>query len=157
MEQRTWVCWKMAHRTIRCTRAVQLQTSHSREFQGMLHYNSPDCLVCHQTVRWTSRATAPYVPTALCAGTVHVRSQSAEVRGHQTVRCSKMTKSPTVDQLPTLTIALMWCAPYSAQWLSGGAPDCPVRPSPATFTNDYGSGWCYKYPQPPHSYLSKHF
>jgi hypothetical protein len=24
--------------------------------------------------------------------------------------------------------------------VSGGAPDCPVRPSPATFTNGYGSG-----------------
>jgi hypothetical protein len=25
----------------------------------------------------------------------------------------------------------MWRAPDSAQWLSSGVPDCPVRPSPA--------------------------
>jgi hypothetical protein len=31
--------------------AVQLQTSHSREFEDALCYNSPDCLVCHRTVR----------------------------------------------------------------------------------------------------------
>jgi hypothetical protein len=30
------------------TRAVQLQTSHSREFQGSLRYNSPHCPVCQR-------------------------------------------------------------------------------------------------------------
>jgi hypothetical protein len=49
--------------SVRCTRVVQLQTSHSREFQGAFYYNSPDCPVCHQTVWWTSRATAPCAPT----------------------------------------------------------------------------------------------
>jgi hypothetical protein len=40
----------MAHRTVSwCTRAVQLQTSHSREFQGTLHYNSPDCPVSQRS------------------------------------------------------------------------------------------------------------
>jgi hypothetical protein len=29
--------------------AVQLQTSHSREFLGVLHYNSPDCPVSQQS------------------------------------------------------------------------------------------------------------
>jgi hypothetical protein len=53
---------------------------------------------------------------------------------HQTVRCSKTTKGPTIDQLRTLTVALTWHASDSAQWLSGGAPDCPVRPSPAEFS-----------------------
>jgi hypothetical protein len=60
---------------------------------------------------------------------------------YRTVRCSKTTKTPTVDQLQTLTVALTW-----------RAPDCPVRPSPAAFTNGYGT----PPPQPPHSYLSKH-
>jgi hypothetical protein len=31
--------------SVRCTRAVQLQISHSRESRGVLHYNSPDCPV----------------------------------------------------------------------------------------------------------------
>ena len=35
--------------TVRCTRAVQLRTSHSREFQGSLRYNSPDCPVSQRS------------------------------------------------------------------------------------------------------------
>jgi hypothetical protein len=34
------------------------QTIHSQVFSGALCYNSPDCPVCHQTVRCTSGATA---------------------------------------------------------------------------------------------------
>jgi hypothetical protein len=46
---------------------------------------------------------------------------------HRTVQCNKMTKAPIVDQLRTLMVALTWRAPDSAQWLSGAAPDGPVR------------------------------
>jgi hypothetical protein len=45
---------------VRCTRTVQYSTSHSQEFGDALRYNSPDCLVCHRTVRCASGATAPY-------------------------------------------------------------------------------------------------
>ena len=38
-------------RTGRCTKAVQMSTSHSREFGDVLYYNSSDCPVCHWTVR----------------------------------------------------------------------------------------------------------
>jgi hypothetical protein len=31
--------------TVWCTRPVQAETSHSREFGGVLRYNSPDCPV----------------------------------------------------------------------------------------------------------------
>jgi hypothetical protein len=132
LEQRTWVCWKMAHRTVRCAtgqcpvhQAVQLQTSHSWEFQGALHYNSPDCPVSQRS-NGSLRANG-HLPQ----WTVHVRSQRALdcPVWHQTIWCSKMTKAPMVDQLWTLTIALMW-----------RAPDSPVCPSPAAFTNGYGSG-----------------
>jgi hypothetical protein len=34
--------------------------------------------------------------------------------------------------------------------VSGGTPDCPVRPSTEAFTNGHFCGWGYKYPQPPH-------
>jgi hypothetical protein len=37
--------------------------------------------------------------------------------------------------------------------VSGGAPDCPVRPSTSAFPNGHFGGWGYKYPQPPHSQL----
>jgi hypothetical protein len=39
--------------------------------------------------------------------------------------------------------------------VSGGAPDCPVRPSTAAPPNGHFGGWGYKYPKPPHSKASK--
>jgi hypothetical protein len=44
--------------SVRCTRIVQVQTLHLRVSQASLRYNSPDCPVCHRTVRCDSRATA---------------------------------------------------------------------------------------------------
>jgi hypothetical protein len=35
--------------SVRCTRAVQLQTSHSQEFEDAFRYNSPDCPVSQQS------------------------------------------------------------------------------------------------------------
>jgi hypothetical protein len=36
------VCYRLAHRTVRCARTVQVSTSHSQENEGVLRYNSPD-------------------------------------------------------------------------------------------------------------------
>jgi hypothetical protein len=41
--------------------------------------------------------------------------------------------------------------------VSGGAPDCPVRPSTDSLPNGHFGGWGYKYPQPPHFKASKFF
>jgi hypothetical protein len=43
--------------SVRCTRTVPLRTRHLRVSQAALRYNSPDCLVCHRTIRCTSGAT----------------------------------------------------------------------------------------------------
>jgi hypothetical protein len=142
------VCCGLAHRTVRCTRTVQGSISHSRENTGALRYNSLDCSVCHWTVRCVSgqRLSAhngrlqKYLPCEQCRG----RSQSREVRGHRTVRCHKRTKLQRTTSLRTLTVGCR-----------GGAPDCPVCPSPATFpTATLVVGGC-KYPQPPQLQASK--
>jgi hypothetical protein len=52
--------------SVRCTMPIQLQTSHSWEFQGALRYNSPDCPVCHRTIRCASEATTPCANGRLC-------------------------------------------------------------------------------------------
>jgi hypothetical protein len=52
------VLWSGAPDSVRCPRTVQSPTSHYRISSGALRYNSPDCLVCHRTVRCDSRATA---------------------------------------------------------------------------------------------------
>jgi hypothetical protein len=47
---------------------------------------------------------------------------------------------------------------WLAHWtVSGGAPDCPVRPSTAALPNGCFGGWGYKYPQPPQLKASKFF
>jgi hypothetical protein len=43
------------------------RTSHSRVSSGALNYNSPECPVCHRTVRWASGATTPCAPTVVCS------------------------------------------------------------------------------------------
>jgi hypothetical protein len=102
--------------SVRCTRAVQVSTSHSRENEGVLHYNSPDCPVCHRTVRWASGATTicaqrPTLTDEQCSG----RSQSRKSEGHRTVRCCKRTKLQRSTQLWTLTVGWRGGAPDSAQ------------------------------------------
>jgi hypothetical protein len=88
--------------------------------------------IIHRTVRWTSRAMTPCVPTVdwqdkQCATVPQQESERRSQREpncpvwHRTVYCSKTTKAPTVDRLRTLMVALTWHAPDSAQWLSGGA------------------------------------
>jgi hypothetical protein len=48
-----------------------------------------------------------------------------------------------------------WVTWHAHRTVSGGAPDCPVRPSIAAFPNGHFGGWGYKYPQPPHFKASK--
>jgi hypothetical protein len=55
------------------------------------------------------------------------------------------TKPPTFDQLLTLTVGWRGGAPDKEQCLSGGAPDCPVRPLPIAFPNGYKMVGGYKY------------
>jgi hypothetical protein len=115
--------------------------------------------IIHRTVRCASGATA------ICANgrlwqqeqcnTVPRRSQSRKLEGHRTVRCRKRTKLQRSTQLRTLMVGWRGCVPDKEQCLSGGAPDCPVRPSPAaspTATKGVGG---YKYPQPPQPWASK--
>jgi hypothetical protein len=59
------------------------------------------------------------------------RSQSAEVRGHQTcpvwhqtVQCSYRTMAPTVKSLQTPTGMLTWHTLDTEQCMSGAPPDC---------------------------------
>jgi hypothetical protein len=67
---------------------------------------------------------------------------------HRTVRWSQLSE-------------LQWSNPNGwVTWLahgtvSGGAPDCPVRPSTHSLPNGHFGGWGYKYPQPLHFKASK--
>jgi hypothetical protein len=78
--------------------------------------------------------------------TVRSRSQSRKVRGHRTIRCHKRTKLQRSTSLQTLTVGWRGSAPETEQCLSGGAPDCQVRPSPAASPTATLVVEGYKYP-----------
>jgi hypothetical protein len=48
-----------------------------------------------------------------------------------------------------------WVTWLAHRTVSGGAPDCPVRPSTYSLPNGHFGGWGYKDPQPPHFKASK--
>jgi hypothetical protein len=142
----------LAHRTVRCAtgqcpmhQGESTPTPQLRVSEAQLRYNSPDCPVCHWTVRCTSGATAIYAQQSTLTdekcSTVPRQKSEQQVRGapdylvwYRTIRCHMRTKPPTIDQLQALT----------TRW-RGGAPDYPVRPSPAAFTNGYNLVGGYKY------------
>jgi hypothetical protein len=75
--------------------------------------NSPDCPVSQRPP--AQRSAAKSAGDAWPAPTVG--------RGHRTVRCANGYNSATVG----CVILGRRSAPDSEQWMSGGAPDCPVR------------------------------
>jgi hypothetical protein len=73
--------------SVRCTRIVQVQTRHLQVSVAALRYNSPDCPVCHRTVRCTKRSNGYQrngqlqrtPPTLQCVDSAR-RSQSSRQR-----------------------------------------------------------------------------
>jgi hypothetical protein len=136
--------------SVRCTRVDQLQTLHLRVSPGALRYNSPDCPV-RQAEQWLSAQRS----TAQCPdrATVHDRSQSRRQRRTEhwivAVRCGTgLSGAPRCQssndrnrQNPN-----GWVTWLAYRTMSGGALDCPVRPSTAALPNGCFGGWGYKYP-----------
>jgi hypothetical protein len=85
---------------------------------------------------------------------LHAQSQSGRQKArwtvnsdcpvhHRTIRwpsCQKLQRSNPDG----------WVTWLAHRTVSGGAPDCPVRPSTDSLPNGHFGGWGYKYPQPPH-------
>jgi hypothetical protein len=100
-------------------------------------------------------------PTIVCkseqcmnsARTARAESEQAQ-KAHQTVNMDCPVHHRTVRW--PLLLELQRSNPNGwVTWLahrtgSGGAPDCPVRPSTDSLPNGHFGGWSYKYPQPPH-------
>jgi hypothetical protein len=113
--------------------------------------------IIHRTVRCASGATTTAqrsTPMETCkSATVRgqcAQSQSRRQKAHRTVSSTYPVHHRTV-QWPHLS-ELQWSNPndwvtwLAHQTVSGGAPDCPVRPSPDSLPNDHFGGWGYKYP-----------
>jgi hypothetical protein len=132
------------------------QTLQLRVSQAQLRYNSPDCPVCHQTVRCTSGATAIYTQrSTLTDEQYRGRSQSSGRRGNGLSGVTPDCPVPHEDKAsngrpaPGPNDKMTWrrtghCS-VAHRTLSGGAPDCPVHPSPAAFSDGYNLVGGYKY------------
>jgi hypothetical protein len=99
--------------TVRCASQRPFEPATLEKLQGGLHYNSPDCPVCHGKLSGApAEQRLAHANGRLCRVNSNEqcrdRVRSAEVREHRTTRCSKTTKAPTVNQLRTLTVVLMW-------------------------------------------------
>jgi hypothetical protein len=97
--------------SVRCTRSAQDWTSHSRVSPGMLRYNSPDCTVCHRTVRCATGLSGAPAEQWLSSATVDCNSAWQRYSGEQcAIESERRVKG----------------APDSEQDMSGVAPDYPV-------------------------------
>jgi hypothetical protein len=139
--------------SVRCTRVDQLQLATFKFLEKPLRYNSPDCSVCQR-----SNGSSATVDSNgnLKSSTVRgqcAQSQSRRQKAHRTVNIDCLVHHRTV-QWPRLSKLQRsnpngWVTWLAHRTVSGGAPDCPVRPSTAAQPQHWFGGWGYRYPQPP--------
>jgi hypothetical protein len=136
--QKSWPCtancssvW--VHRTVRwCTGQCPVRQAGSSELATLGNssaaygYNSPDCPVVHRCPVSQrppeQRSAAPYVRDAWPQPTVGWGHRSVRC-APDSVRCANDHNSASVG----CAILGRRSAPDHEQWISGGAPDCPVR------------------------------
>ena len=131
----------------------RLQSLHLRVSEVALRYNSPDCPVCQRS---NGSQTQRSTPTVACnvnsARTVRPKSEQRQ-KAHRTMNSDCPVRHRTVwwPRLSELQRSNPngWVTWLAHRTVSGGALDCPVRPSTAAQPNGWFGGWGYKYPQPP--------
>jgi hypothetical protein len=166
-QEKTRQPWSGAPDSVRCTRVNPLELLSFGFLELALRYNSLDCPVYHRTVwcakRSNGRQRNGRVQRSAYNATVRgLRAQESEQvqMAHQTVNRTCPVHHRTV-QWPTCQKLQRsnpngWVTWLAHRTASGGAPDCPVRPSTAEFPNRHFGGWGYKYPQPPLFKSPKH-
>jgi hypothetical protein len=117
-----------------CNREDRLQTLHLRVSQVHLRYNSPDCPVCHRTVRCTGGATAIYAQ--------RLTLQSEQCKSD--VRADGQRGTGLSGVGPDCPV------PHEDKASNGRPAPSPNgrmtwRPSPADFSNGYNFVGGYKY------------
>jgi hypothetical protein len=145
--------------SVRCTRGgLQLFTFGFLESRSAIIHRTiwcatglsgvpPDCPVCHRSNGYRAQQSPANVNSAR---TVRAESEQRQ-KAHRTVtvRCgTRLSGAPSCQssncqkcQNPNGWVT--WLAHRTA---SGGAPDCPVRPSTDNLPNSWFGGWGYKYP-----------
>jgi hypothetical protein len=138
------------HRTV--SGAPRPSDSELTSFENLLRYNSPDMSGAHRTVRCNGGATASSrqrsPAEAFNARQSTQKSGTREVAHRTTYRACSVhhrtayTACPVHHRTARRAHASElqrsnpngWVTWLAHQTVSGGAPDCPVRPSTAAFT-----------------------
>jgi hypothetical protein len=165
------VLWTGAPDCPVCHRTVFGAPCPYKDEPATLGKTEPRSAIIHQIVRCANRATTTRSNGRLQKPltkeqwrTVHVDSEPQSQRRtgqcpvwHRTVRYRKRAKFQRSTSPRTLTVGWRGSAPDSEQDLSGGTPDCSVRPSPAASPTTSLVVEGYKYLQPPQLHVSKIF
>jgi hypothetical protein len=102
--------------SVRCTRTVQMSTSHSLENQGVLRYNSPNCLVCQRSNVYLGQQST------LTAGTVqHSTTQKSEQRSQRDTGLSGVAPDCLVPQEDKASNGRCWVYASSPKVFKGEA------------------------------------
>jgi hypothetical protein len=121
--------------SVRCTREDRLQTLHLWVSPGALRYNSPDCLVCHKTVRCTKRSNDYQrnrrLHSALTELQFTVEVRAAPEGAPDSEQCLSGAPRCQSSNGRNRQNPNGWVTWLAHRTVSSGAPDCPVRPSPA--------------------------
>jgi hypothetical protein len=136
--------------SVRCNREIN---SELLSF-GFLENHSA---IIHRTVRCAKRSNGRQhngrVQRSADTATVRgqfAQSQSRRQKAHRTVNstCPVHHRTARWSQLLELQRSNPngWVTWLAHRTVSGGAPDCPVRPSTDSLPNDHFGGWGYKYP-----------
>jgi hypothetical protein len=128
-------CPGLAHQTVWCTRMDQLQLLTFGFLKKPLRYNSPDCPVCQRSNDYSATVDSNVnMKSATVRGQFAQKSEQRQ-KAHRTVNNSCPVHHRTV-RWPRLSELQRsnpngWVTWLVHRTVSGGAPDCPVRPSTA--------------------------
>jgi hypothetical protein len=132
----------LAHRTVRCTRALQLELFTFGKIRGR-------STIIHRTVRCASGATTTSRVTIDCnrikCATVRARVRARAGGAPDSLQdlSGAPPDSPEAPQVRAPTVEPQRSADVA------GALDCPVRQATAHFQQPYFGGWGCKYPNHP--------
>jgi hypothetical protein len=136
--------------SVRCTRVDQLELATFGFLEMPLRYNSLDCPVCQRSNGYSATVDSNENLKSATVREQCAQSQSRRQKAHQTVNSDCPVHHWTVRWPRPTELQRSnpngWVTWLAHQIVSGGAPDCPVRPSTDILPNGHFGGWGYKYP-----------
>jgi hypothetical protein len=136
--------------SVRCTRENHSELLSFGFLENALRYNSPEYPVCQREQRLARQRSSAKVYSTVNSADCARRSQSRRQKAYRTVNSDcpvhhQTVRWPSCQKLQRLN-PNGWVTWLAHRTVSGGAPDCSVRPSIAEFPNGHFGGWGYKYP-----------